>query len=59
MTDLEFEYLERAMEALKGDCTEMTRVKILRTMSQITGTAAQKIEQDFVNRVEEALYFGA
>ena len=44
MTLQEFEYIRRAMEALEsGECTPMTQAKILQTMSEITGRAADKI----------------
>lgn len=60
MTDLEFQYIKRAMETLEsGDITEMTRAKILQTISEITGAAAQKIRNETCDRVDKILYQGA
>lgn len=60
MTDLEFQYIERAVEALKsGETSDMTRAKILQTVSEITGAAAQKIRNELNDRVDEILYSGA
>ena len=54
MTRQEFEYIKRAVAALEsGDCTEMSQVKILKTVSQITGSAADRIEYRFAERVEQ------
>ena len=54
MTRQEFEYIKRAVAALEsGDCTEMSQVKILKTVSQITKSAADRIEYRFVERVEQ------
>ena len=54
MTPQEFEYIKRAVAALEsGDCTEMSQVKILKTVSQITKSAADRIEYRFVERVEQ------
>jgi hypothetical protein len=57
MTSAEFEYLKRAMTAL-GDpnTTDMARLKILRTMSQICGAAATDIENELVDKVDARLY---
>jgi hypothetical protein len=56
MTPLEFEYIKRAVEALEsGECSDMSKVKILRTVGQIAKSAADKIEQEFVARVEAKL----
>jgi hypothetical protein len=53
MTPQEFEYIKRAVEALEsGECTTMSRVKILRTVSQITQRSADLIEQEFVAQFE-------
>jgi hypothetical protein len=53
MTPQEFDYIRRAMDALNSpECTEMTRVKILRTISQITDRAARTIEQNYIDRVD-------
>ncbi len=56
MTLEEFQYLKRAVEALEQGVTETAEIKILRTVSQITGAAAQKLEQKLVDKVDEVLY---
>ena len=54
MTRQEFEYIKRAVEALEsGDCSDLSQVKILKTVSQITKSAADRIEEQFVERVEK------
>jgi hypothetical protein len=56
MTDLEFQYIERAIETLKSDeVSDMARAKILQTVSEISGTAAQRIRNDLSDRVDEIL----
>jgi hypothetical protein len=53
MTPQEFDYIKRAVEALEsGECTAMTEVKILRTVSQITERGAQKLERAYLDQVE-------
>ncbi len=57
MTPMEFEYIKRAVEALENfETTDMARVKILRTMSQICGKCATEIENNLVDKVEARLY---
>ena len=53
MTPQEFEYIRRAVEAL-GDpqMTEMGRVKVLRTVSQICGKRATDLEQNLIGAVD-------
>ena len=56
MTREEFEYIKRAVEALEsGECSAMTEVKILNTVSQIAKNAAEKIERNYVERVDSLL----
>jgi hypothetical protein len=56
MTDLEFQYIERAIETLKsGEVSDMARAKILQTVSEIAGTAAQRIRNDLSDRFDEIL----
>ena len=56
MTLEEFQYVKRAIEALEQGTTEAAEIKILRTVSQITGAAAQRLEQKLVDKVDELLY---
>lgn len=50
MTRQEFEYIKRAVEALEsGLCSDQDQHKILKTVSQITKSAADRIE----DRVEQ------
>ena len=54
MTPSEFEYLKRAVTALEaGDLTPISQRKVLRVISQISAKAAQRIEDDFVDRVDQ------
>lgn len=54
MTPSEFEYLKRAVTALEaGDLSPMTQRKVLRVMSQISAKAAQRIEHEFADRVDQ------
>lgn len=56
MTDLEFQYVERAVEALKSaDTTEMDRAKILQTVSEITARAALQIRAKLIDKVDAAM----
>jgi hypothetical protein len=56
MTHEELEYIKRAVAALEsGECSAMTEVKILRTVSQIAKSAAEKIEKNYVERVDSLL----
>lgn len=57
MSELEMEYMKRAMEALEaGEISEMDRAKILQTMSEITARAAKKIREDLLARVDELMF---
>jgi Mg-chelatase subunit ChlD len=57
MTQSEYEYLQRAVEALgSSDTTPMAKAKILRIMSQICDRCSDQIEQNLVDKVEERLY---
>ena len=56
MSPEEFQYIKRAVEALEQGTTEVTEVKILKTISQITAASAQKLEQNLVDKVDELLY---
>jgi phosphoribosylformylglycinamidine (FGAM) synthase PurS component len=56
MTPAEFQYIKRAVEALEQGTTEVTEIKILKTISQITAASAQKLEQNLVDKVDELLY---
>jgi hypothetical protein len=52
MTPQEFEYIKRAVAALEsGEHGAMARHKILMTVSQITKGAADKIVDEFEERV--------
>jgi hypothetical protein len=56
INDKELVWLKRALEALEsGDCTTMAKHKLLRTISQITGRAADKIEIDFNSQMDSKL----
>jgi hypothetical protein len=50
MTLQEFEYIKRAMKTLEGPVSLMERIKIQRTMSQILGRSADKMEEAFVDQ---------
>jgi hypothetical protein len=54
-TPQEFEYIRRAMAALEQEQTAMTQHKILRTISQITGRAADRIEDQLCDSVDAKL----
>jgi hypothetical protein len=56
MTTEEFEYLKRALDALQTDLSPMSRVKVLRTMSQICEKSASDIENEFVDKVDSVMY---
>ena len=56
MTLEEFQYLKRAVEALEQGTTEITEIKILKTISQITAVSAQRLEQKLVDKVDGLLY---
>ena len=56
MTPQEFEYIQRAVEALEShECSPMNKVKILRTVSQICGKNATLLEQDLMDSVDAVL----
>lgn len=56
MSPEEFQYIKRAVEALEQGTTEVTEVKILKTISQITAASAQRLEQKLVDKVDNLLY---
>ena len=50
------EYLRTALEVLEsGQSTEVNTIKILRIMASICMQNAERMEADFVNRVEDRL----
>jgi Arc/MetJ-type ribon-helix-helix transcriptional regulator len=54
MTPQEFEYIRKAIEGLESrEFSELDQIKVLRTISQITGRAADNIEQTAEIRFEE------
>lgn len=55
MTPQEFEYIQRAVKALEHPMSVPSRIKIERTMSQILGRSADKMEQAFVDKVDANL----
>ena len=56
MTLQEFEYIRRAIAELEsGKCSKMAEAKILQTMSEITGRAADKIRGDLMDAVDTKL----
>ncbi len=57
MTPQEFEYIQRAVKALEDpDMSDMSRAKVLRTMTQITAKAVENIENKLVDKVDNRLY---
>jgi hypothetical protein len=56
MTPQEFQYIKRAVEALEQGTTDVTQIKILKTISQVAGLSAQRLETRLVDRIEERLY---
>lgn len=57
MTPQEFEYIQRAVKALEDpEMSDMSRAKVLRTMTQITGKAVENIENKLVDKVNNRLY---
>jgi hypothetical protein len=55
MTPQEFEYIRRAMEALEEGVTPMAQIKIQRTASQILGRSADRLEAEFIDRVDQTM----
>lgn len=55
MTPEEFNYIRRAVVALEEPMSLMERIKVQRTMSQILGRSADKLEEQFVTRVDQNL----
>lgn len=55
MTPEEFNYIRRAVVALEEPMSLMERIKVQRTMSQILGRSADKLEEQFVARVDQNL----
>jgi len=56
MTPAEFDYIKRAITALEQPMSLPQRIKVERTMSQILGRSADKLEQNLVDKVEDRLY---
>ena len=57
MTPQEFEYIQRAVKALEDpEMSDMSRAKVLRTMTQITSKAVENIENKLVDKVDNRLY---
>lgn len=55
MTPQEFEYIQRAMKALEHPMSVPNRIKIERTMGQILTRSADKLEQSFVDLVDQKI----
>jgi hypothetical protein len=56
LTRLELDYIRRAFAELSsGNMNEFDEAKILRTMSQITGRAADRFEDELNQRLNEKL----
>ena len=55
MTPAEFEYIQRAVKSLEGPLEIVQRIKIERTMSQILARSADKLEKQFVDRVDHRM----
>ena len=55
MTPQEFEYIQRAVKALEEPLSIMQRIKVERTMAQILARSADKMEQQFVDKVDHKL----
>ena len=55
MTPEEFNYIRRAMAALEEPMSPMERIKVQRTMSQILGRSADKMEETFVEDVDRRM----
>lgn len=56
MTPSEFEYIQRAVQELEKPMSLASRIKVERTMSQILGRSADKLEQILVDNIEDRLY---
>lgn len=55
MSPDEFQYIQRAVKALEGPVTLMERIKIERTMGQILVRSADRLEQEFSDKVDRKL----
>ena len=55
MTPEEFQYIRRAVVALEEPMSLMERIKVQRTMGQILTRSADKLEEQFVARVDQNL----
>ena len=55
MTPDEFRYIKAAVQALEGPLSLMQRIKVQRTMGQILNRSADKLEQEFSDRVDHRL----
>lgn len=56
MTPQEFQYIKRAVEALEQGTTDVTQIKILKTISQVAKLSAQRLETRLIDRIEDRLY---
>lgn len=56
MTPQEFEYIQKAMEALEcPETTPMAQIKLLRTVGQIFDMNARKIEDQVIDRFDSLI----
>lgn len=56
MTQQEFEYIKRAVEALEsGECSKMAEAKILQTVSEICGKNATIIRKQLGDGIDSRL----
>lgn len=56
MTPSEFEYIQRAIKELEKPLSLMQRIKVQRTMAQILERSAARMEESFVDKVDEKLF---
>lgn len=56
MTPTEFEYIQRALKELEKPLSLVQRIKIQRTMSQILAQSADRMEESFVEQVDQRLF---
>ena len=55
MTPEEFQYIQRAVEALEAPMSLMERIKVQRTMAQILTRSADKLGDRFVEEVDHRM----
>ncbi len=56
MKPSEFEYIQRAIKELEKPLSLVQRIKIQRTMSQILAQSADRMEEAFVEQVDQRLF---